>query len=632
MSFRHILLLISAILLLPVIVLAQTDRGGIPRSFSNSHLLSQLIENHVVASPDLKQLKSQDNESARQLKSYRSGITVAAGIIMNEQQIVEKVAGGKIRRYSIKCDGALAIGLIFSKLHLASGADLFVYTHDKQSVAGAFTRNEIVFENDFTIRPLPGNELIVEYFQPEGNNDPFEMVVDQLIYIYRGGGFETEKNLKILKSGSCEVNINCAEGSNWQEKKNAVAKILTKVGSNFFYCTGTLLNNTGQDFQPLMLTANHCSEDGTGGTASVSDMTKWVFYFNYETADCKNTSASQNQTVIGATILASSKNPDEFGSDFMLLKLSSEVPASYKPYYCGWDCSAGGSMSGVCIHHPDGDVKKISTYTTPLVVTTWETTPNTHWLVSWIETPNGRGVTEPGSSGAPLFDDEGLVVGTLTGGESSCSSAIGGDYFGRVAYSWKSNGTTASRQLQPWLDPSNLGIFKMPGTFNNINANADFSADNTVIPVGGIVDFQDLSSGKPTSWHWFFEGGSPKESTDQNPKNISYNSFGSYKVKLIASNAFSTDTLIRRDFIDVRAVVSPNPGAGVVNILADTRNTNDIHIEVFNLLGERLQEFRFSGGLQPTYSFNLPEQGNVFIIRIIHGDQTQTHKVLRVVK
>jgi hypothetical protein len=72
-------------------------------------------------------------------------------------------------------------------------------------------------------------------------------------------------------------------------------------------------------------------------------------------------------------------------------------------HYAGWTRATAAATSGVGIHHPSGDVMKISNYTTSLVR---EDDPvrcgvnavgELHWVVLW-----NQGVTEGGSSGSPL--------------------------------------------------------------------------------------------------------------------------------------------------------------------------------------------------------------------------------------
>ena len=66
-----------------------------------------------------------------------------------------------------------------------------------------------------------------------------------------------------------------------------------------------------------------------------------------------------------------------------------------------------------------------------------------------------EGVTEPGSSGSPLFDQNHRVIGQLYGGLAACSGTSDNgqyDYYGRFGVSW--DGSSASNRLRDWLDPS----------------------------------------------------------------------------------------------------------------------------------------------------------------------------------
>jgi len=200
--------------------------------------------------------------------------------------------------------------------------------------------------------------------------------------------------------------------------------------------------------------------------------------------------------------------------------------------------------------------------------------------------------------------------------------------FGKTSYSWVSNGTSADMQLKPWLDSLNTGITKMPGSYNEKLAVADFTANTFMIPIGGTVDFQDLSAGKPTKWHWYFQGGKPSESVEQNPVGILFERFGVMNVKLVVTNPYNSDSIVKEGFIDVRAVISPNPCYGVVNILTDKNNESKITFEVFDVQGKIVQRFEHSGASSENYSIKLPASGNVFIIRMVQGNQVQTHKVI----
>lgn len=606
----------------------QVERGGIPRSFQ-LHLSQKSLSLPVeVAAPDMLAIQREDYDDAMHEKSYRVGVEVPVSIsTTNSGQWDQLPGGGRIWRVTIICDGAQALGLNYDDLRLPEGTDIFIYTADHKFVIGALTSTEVPQNQKFATRPISGDTIVVEYYEPDRVKKQAIIDISGLVYIYRGFEAQNFDETKSVASGTCEVNVNCSEGDNWQKQKQGVVKILTKVGTRYFSCSGSLLNNTAQDFNGLLLTASHCSKDNSGGIASADDYKQWIFYFNYEYSGCVP-SGTTLSTIVGVRKLASADKPTDIGSDFLLMKTLKSIPAQYNPFYCGWDAGNGNSTSGVCMHHPDGDVKKISTYTSSLGSGTWESTPNTHWLVTWVGTPNGYGVTEGGSSGAPLFDDEGLVIGTLTGGDSDCGNKTGVDKFGKFSYSWESNGTTADMQLKPWLDSLNTGITKMPGSFNEKLTVADFSAYPLKIPIGGTVDFQDLSAGKPNKWHWYFEGGNPKESSEQNPSGIIFGRFGTMSVKLVVSNSYNTDSIVKKGFIDVRAVLSPNPTTGVVDILLFDGDLESVVIDVFDLQGKIYPDYPKSGSTSAGYTINLPQSGNVFFVRISHGTKVEIHKVI----
>jgi len=79
----------------------------------------------------------------------------------------------------------------------------------------------------------------------------------------------------------------------------------------------------------------------------------------------------------------------------------------------------------------------------------------------------------------------------------------------------------------------------------------DFTANVTTIPVGGAVNFTDLSTNNPTSWSWTFTGGTPPSSTVENPTAITYNTAGTYDVSLTATNSFGSDTETKTGYIEV---------------------------------------------------------------------------------
>jgi hypothetical protein len=214
-------------------------------------------------------------------------------------------------------------------------------------------------------------------------------------------------------------------------------------------------------------------------------LANWIFYFNYESSSCANPISENqvlNQTVRGAELVARSNDDGgETGSDFLLLKLN-PIPTAYNPYFAGWTRQDIAPGSGVAIHHPEGDIKKISTYLTSARSSSFSNrVSDTHWSVTWNSTSNGYGVTEVGSSGSGLYDDNKLLTGILTGGSSSCINRTSPDVFGKFSYSWESNGSNSINQLKSWLDPINTGEFAILGTYTGGAIPKD-TVDLTIFP------------------------------------------------------------------------------------------------------------------------------------------------------
>mgnify|MGYP003311520641 FL=1 len=245
--------------------------------------------------------------------------------------------------------------------------------------------------------------------------------IDIVAHDYRDVFFNEERGYG--DSGSCNNNVNCAVGDDWRDEIRSVAMILTSGGSRL--CTGSLVNNTSQDLSPYFLTANHC----LGGNNS------WIFMFNYESPSCNNQNGPTNMTVSGSSLLANSSS-----SDFALLLLNETPPENYNVHYAGWDVSGSTPSIPVGIHHPSGDIKKISfDYNNA-------SNSGNYWDVNnWED-----GTTVPGSSGSPLFDGvTQRIIGQLYGGTASCTS-ITYDTYGKTSTSWNLG-------MSNYLDPNNTG-------------------------------------------------------------------------------------------------------------------------------------------------------------------------------
>jgi len=542
-------------------VFSQISEGGTPPSFSELKSFEE-IDLVTIASPDLKDIQLLDDENEKNGTFYKISKLLDVDLNMANSGTWSTLQDGtEIWRLIIESTDAKGLALHFDYFNIPVGAKFFVYNSDHSVVLGAFTSFNNTGNNATTIGILPGDEMILEYVSPRAYSKSIgtssvsepDFQIASISYLFRGMEYfdPHPKSTGFGASDDCQVNINCSEGTNWQTQKKGVARIYVVEDGYGGYCSGTLVNNTANNGTPYFLTADHC-----GGTATTSEFNQWVFYFNFEASGCTNPSSSPSyNSISGCTKKA--RSPLNGGSDFLLLQLNSTPPSNYSVIYNGWNRANTASSSGVSIHHPAGDIKKISTYTSALTTSTYNGgagntgATNAHWRVIWAETTNGWGVTEGGSSGSPIFDNNGRVVGTLSGGQSYCSATTSPDLYGKFYYHWDQYGSTNADKLKPWLDPQGTN----PTTLdyynpNSTTLNANFTASPTTVTVGGTVNFTSTSTGSPTSHSWSFPGGTPTSSSAVNPS-IVYNTAGTYNVTLTVSNGSTSDTETKTAYITV---------------------------------------------------------------------------------
>ncbi len=483
--------LIGLLLLLSVALQAQLNRGGTPWSF-NLDAGTPLKVDIVLPPPDLAAVAAEDLLSPM---PYRFAINLPVNISFSlpgtdsDTRYYQTTlpSGDRIWLLTIQAPGAKAITVYFDRFNIPPGGRLFLYNSDKSKLLGAFTDLNNNSTGLFSTALIPGDQVTLEYNQPASASTMPDLYISEIAYAYRGVP-ELKDRTGFGDSGPCEVNIACEEGDFWQDQQKGVAMIGVKKLGSTFWCSGSLINNTRQDKTPYFLTADHC-----GKGTKPSDFNQWIFYFNYNSPTCADPSIEPGfRSMTGAEVKSTAGDVFVGGSDFLLLVLNQTVPDTFDVWFNGWNREDISSPYGVGIHHPMGDIKKISTYTTPLVSDNWiPISQKTHWKVTWAETHNGHGVTEGGSSGSPLFDSEGRVVGTLTGGESSCDSGSldSPDYYGKFSYSWDMNGTETAKRLDFWLDPDNTGVMVLDGIPLNIAEPEVRSPDLKLFPnpVSGIL-------------------------------------------------------------------------------------------------------------------------------------------------
>ncbi|MGH8528475.1 MAG: trypsin-like serine peptidase [Nevskiales bacterium] len=375
-------------------------------------------------------------------------------------------SGDWVWRLRLSSRQAKSLHLRFEDLTLPADAQLFVYSPGGADVRGPYTAADLTSERKLWTPIVRGEELVIELVTPSATK---EQVGFRITNVYFGFEEFWKQEEAPFKEGNCHIDVVCAAAAPYANEVRAVGRItfdiaggILGIGATTGLCSGQLLNNTASDNRQYFLTANHCISSA-GGASSV------VAYWNYQKSTCGGANdGSQNDTQVGGTTLRATSG----GSDFTLLEFIRPLNSASNLFFSGWDRSEAPAGSAFTIHHPDGTEKRISFENNPLQITSFSgtTSPgdgNALRVVDW-----DMGSTEPGSSGAGLWNAQHRVVGQLSQGRSACGNDES-DWYGRFARSWTGGGTSGSR-LSNWLDPGNTGATLADGK--------NLSGSSVVIP------------------------------------------------------------------------------------------------------------------------------------------------------
>ena len=562
------------------------------------------ISEQSLPSPDMKTIEMEDRANdGKRGGPLRFAYPVKVHYTLtNSGRWFDLKDGSKLWRLKVRLPGALSTNASYDVFRLPKGAKFYVYSEDTKQYIGAITSEYLpVYELSdipyaFATGLIYGETVTFEYYQPATVRDNATISICRIDYGYRfidnpyinADIARSEVSGGYGASGKCQVDVNCSEGQKWKREKDAVARILVKSEYGSGWCSCALINNTLNDNTPYVLTANHCLEAPNGtllfDAERRSNLPDWVFYwgYEYEHPDCKNKEKKRSEPIrratIGAEVIA---NGD---ADFALLKLKQDPRnlIGFNPYYLGWDRSGNSGTGGVGIHHPKGDVKKIATL---------NHTPNNgwngksmYWSFYWDATPNGYSVTEGGSSGSPLINNNRHIIGQLCGGSGNDCKEPSQDIavYGKFSFSWNGDPTSNSRKrrLRDWLDPANIN----PQTWNGvgvINTSSSISGP-TVVCNQGTYTIQNLPSG--VSVQWSTSNGNLQLISGQGTRTAVFRKNGSGECMVRARIASSTITYrvwvgipSRVDYIEgMREGAQLEPNSPYVFSIDNAQNTDRV--------------------------------------------------------
>ena len=347
--------------------------------------------------------------------------------------------GTRVWRMGLVSDGAASMSVVLAQLNLPDGAKLFVYNPSQTQVLGAFGTENQNESGILPIRPLIGDSLILEYQEPSDAAFNGTFCIERVAHNRSTGTF----------NGSNHCSPHALFTNDLPQQKQSVCLLYVVSSTQSSFGSGCLINNT--DGKPYVYTAAH-------NFKAAEDANRTIFYFNYAVTEQDSTIQGSQECSIGGSILRAWAT----NIDMALVELNQMPPRDYRPYLAGWNRSKSPQAPLISIQHPKGDSKRMSYANTTPVISDYpgyfENQIKKGW---WHISRWSKGCTEAGSSGSPLFDKNGLIIGALSGGQSNCSKPIN-DYYARLDTAWNFH-SDSDKQLACWLDPNHTNATSMPG-------------------------------------------------------------------------------------------------------------------------------------------------------------------------
>lgn len=395
-----------------------------------------------LGAPDLEEIRRRDELRARlgRVLHFAAPRPLDVDPWRHGTWLVDEEDGVPTWRLRLVSDGATSLSLVFDRFRLPPGASLTL------GVGGEYlpplTSADADGEPLFT-PPVLGSRIDLVLRLRAGHPEDLESLDLHLSRLHHGyAGFGNGS------SSPCRVDVACLAGESGfsggppAAEDGPARSVGLVLVEGVRYCTGFLVNNSAEDGRPLLITAEHCG-------ITERNASSVVLLWNYRRSSCAGPSATRlptDQFQVGAEIRAVHRE-----TDLALLELDAEPDPAWGLVWAGWDRSDDPPRSAMVIHHPEAGAQSVAE-------TVQTVAPSGH--LGMETDPTGDhlrvrawdlGTTEGGSSGSPLFDGSGRVVGWLRGGHAACGNRLP-DWFGRLSAAWDDE-RGPGRRLRDWLDP-----------------------------------------------------------------------------------------------------------------------------------------------------------------------------------
>lgn len=507
-------------------------------------------------------------------------------------------------RTALRSPGAKGVRIHFREFSVGEGK---LWLHDGEpdgAVAGPYTANGPLGDGDFWSDVVFGESVVIEYEPETGTSQSLPFLIEEISHILSDiapgkllttpetgpaamtevrGPVETLPGSDLLRAAAgsppradaltCNLDLTCYP--QWAERAKSVARYLFETSGGTALCSGSLVNTRNSSGKLYFLTADHCI------STEAEARSVQTFWF-YQTSACNGPAPSTRnaQTGLGATFLASGGLA---AGDYSLLELRNVPPGVTFSGWTSTEHTIGSAVTGV--HHPRGDYKRISFGSRRESIQNRSRPDDKFYTVIW-----DRGVTEGGSSGSPIFNDQGLIVGMLSGGPRPPDGQTECDL--RPAFDWYGKLSVAYPALQNYLEDRQVGtpppqtgpvgtalISNTPRQFSlgPVTSPTLFSGDNVLridVPQGATrLEVQVRTRTLGADIDLFVRRGAAPATTGQSVQ-ADYNSTSDTGEELVIITPTSTPALQAGTYYIALALFSPGVVAeGSVTAIVTTANT-----------------------------------------------------------
>jgi len=319
-------------------------------------------------------------------------------------------ASGFVWTGAIRSPDAAALRIHIEDLDLPEGNELYAWTRDGMAF-GPYTGRGPNGTGELWTNAVDGDEVVLQIrgsASGDGAGLPSFRItgVGHVTSKFRLAGSlnpQASTTKTCPYNAVCVVDVACVSTDPAVDTaKDAVAEMLFASGAYLYLCTGGLVADSDTSTNvPYFITAHHCISKNNEAASLET-------YFFYRAETCGACPDWGFPSTNGSSVVSTNRS-----SDYSLLQLSQPAPSGAA--FLGWNANPVANTDGETLYrisHPQGAAQSYSVH----VVDTSKPTCRSWPRGNWIYSRDIFGATEGGSSGSPVVNAAGELVGELSGG------------------------------------------------------------------------------------------------------------------------------------------------------------------------------------------------------------------------